>query len=65
MTPVEIFNCLTPAEKRKALAILQTSERSPCERVGHKFKAVSKVERWFFPPLTRLVCTACGQSITR
>jgi hypothetical protein len=33
---------------------------TPCERTGHKFKAVGTILYWFAPSQTKLVCTACG-----
>lgn len=60
MSPADLFDSLTPAEKRKALRILQNADQSPCERLGHSYKPVVK-QHGFFATLTVLVCARCGK----
>ncbi len=66
LTAIDIFNSLTPQEKRKALAILQTADQSPCQRLGHKYRKSQIVSQGFWkPPVTEFVCERCGNAITR
>ncbi|MEX2310134.1 MAG: hypothetical protein WD738_21355 [Pirellulales bacterium] len=62
MSAADIFNSLTPAEKRKALAILSKADQSPCDRLGHNMKPI-KVQEGFWAMKTVLVCTRCGKQI--
>lgn len=66
LTPVDIFNSLTPAEKRKALAILRKAEQSPCEAKGHSFKPVKQIKQGWLEVTTEtyFVCTKCGKRIS-
>ena len=61
LSVVDIFNQLTPAEKRKALKVLQSAEQPPCERLGHAFKPAKEIYEWFKAPQTIYLCTRCGQ----
>jgi hypothetical protein len=63
LTALDIFTALSPAEKRKALKVLQQAEQTPCEAKGHRFKAVDVIARWFEPCQTKMVCTACGKVV--
>jgi predicted nucleic acid-binding Zn ribbon protein len=62
--PIDIFNALTPAEKRKVLKLLQQSEQTPCERLGHKLKAVNAHKPLLFSrTIVTLTCERCGHTI--
>jgi hypothetical protein len=64
LTAIDIFNSLTPSEKRKALSILRKSEQTPCEKLGHKYKAHRIEVSWFHSEM-RLICERCGDTIKR
>ena len=61
VTVVDIFHQLTPAEKRKALAVLREGEQTVCERLGHSLKPAKQVFEWFKEPQTIYLCTRCGK----
>jgi hypothetical protein len=65
MTPVDIFNSLTPKEKAQVLATLRQSEPTCCERLGHKYKVSSRFKAFLQPMVTTYVCERCGKSITK
>ncbi len=61
MTPCEIILSLVGALSDREMKLLQERLGSaPCERIGHKYKAVGQVTYWFTPPQVKLVCTQCG-----
>ena len=62
LSVVDIFHQLTPAEKRKALAVLKQGEQTVCERLGHSYKASKQIVQWFKPIETQYVCSKCGHS---
>lgn len=65
VTPMDIFQSLTAAEKRKVLAMLRKSEQTPCELKGHQYRPVRVISKGLFsPPVTQMVCTRCGDSFT-
>jgi hypothetical protein len=62
ITALDIFNQLTPAEKRKALKVLQQAEQTPCARLGHSYKKSDIVGGWFTEIKTKYVCSRCGDT---
>jgi hypothetical protein len=63
MKAVDLFEMLTPQERKQFLALLP--RESPCQRSGHKFKAIGREYRWFRPPAVKCLCTACGEIVWR
>lgn len=67
LSPLEVFNLLTPREKQQVIATLQLEQfkpqQSPCEKLGHKYKAV-RTENYLFGLInkTQFVCTQCGST---
>jgi hypothetical protein len=69
MSPVEallsVIPTLTQKEREQLTRTIHNTTPTPCERLGHNFKAAGKVLRWFSPPVVRMVCTRCGHAIER
>lgn len=65
LRPIDVFEALTPKEKREVLAMLKKAEQSPCESRGHSYKPVRQISTGLFSPLlTQMVCTKCGDTFT-
>jgi hypothetical protein len=64
LTPLEVFNLLTPAEKQQVLASIKRESPSPCDVRGHKYKPVATTNYLFqFLNKTTMCCTQCGKTI--
>lgn len=59
---VDLFNNLSDGDKRKALAVLQQAEQTPCQRLGHSFKPGQTICQWFKEPQQQYICTRCGDT---
>jgi hypothetical protein len=63
LKPLDIFNLLSEREKDQVRAALNI-QQSPCERTGHKYKAVSTTDCLFaFLNKTTMCCSQCGKCI--
>lgn len=61
LSPIDLFNTLTPQEQQQLLAKLRRAQPKPCEKSGHKYKLIGSRMRWLLPPQDKFICTACGK----
>ncbi len=64
VSPLDVFNLLTEAEKAQVLASLREHEPTPCERIGHKYKLFAVESSWFNPSQRKAICERCGKVVT-
>lgn len=60
MKPIDLFNLLTPEEQQQAVAAIR-QQQTPCQRNGHDYRVVGRIERWFAADQLRMLCKKCGR----
>lgn len=64
MTPVELFNSLPEKDKKEIAAQLRanTKSLSVCDKKGHQYKVMEKIQRWFHKDQYKMICSRCGKT---